>query len=374
MSTVTQELEQNKTTFPYTFAILTTKNKKGKVRGNFENFKDLSQTGSNMGFQVYVLPIDQLNTSKKQLQGLFYDESKKKWIPGLMPFPHLIYNRIPLRQDEASKAVKEKIIRISKRNNVKLFNPTFFNKWELFKWLSKSSETNKFLPETKRLKSSVLLGTMLSKHKFLYLKPESGKAGKGIMTVRFDETDALPYALRVQRDKSSITIRLLTIEKLWAKIFKESTSNNYIIQQGIELSSYNGRSYDLRLLIQKNKVGQWEVSGMGARLAGASSITTHVPRGGSIESPIKLLEHSFNEKKALTVVKKCEEAAIQIATQIEMESNALLAEMSMDVGIDKNGDIWFFEANSKPMKFDEPHIRKKSLQRIFQFSQYLLKK
>lgn len=373
MSTTTQELEQIQTDSPYTLAILTTKNKKGKVRGNFDNFKDLSQTGTNMGFQVYVLPIDQLNTRKKQLQGLFYDESKKKWIPSLMPFPHLIYNRIPYRQDEASKEVRAKIIRISKRKNVKLFNPTFFNKWELFKWLSNSAITNKYLPETKRLKSLALLESMLTSHKFLYLKPESGKAGKGIMTVRYEENEILPYALSVQRDKNSSTIRCLTLEKLWAKISKESTSSNYIIQQGIELTRYNGRSYDLRLLIQKNKVGKWEVSGMGARLAGALSITTHVPRGGSIESPVKLLEHSFSEKQAATVIRKCEEAVIQIASQIESESKSLLAEMSMDVGIDKNGDIWFFEANSKPMKFDEPHIRKKSLQRIFQFGQFLLK-
>ncbi|MNE78462.1 hypothetical protein D3C80_1748710 [compost metagenome] len=45
--------------------------------------------------------------------------------------------------------------------------------------------------------------------------------------------------------------------------------------------------------------------------------------------------------------------------------------MSMDLGIDTEGSMWFFEANAKPMKFDEPHIRKKSLERIFQFSHYL---
>lgn len=30
----------------------------------------------------------------------------------------------------------------------------------------------------------------------------------------------------------------------------------------------------------------------------------------------------------------------------------------MDLGIDDLGEIWFFEANAKPMKFDEPQIRK----------------
>ncbi|UUZ93289.1 YheC/YheD family protein [Paenibacillus sp. P25] len=45
--------------------------------------------------------------------------------------------------------------------------------------------------------------------------------------------------------------------------------------------------------------------------------------------------------------------------------------MSMDLGVDTNGDLWFFEANSKPMKFDEPPIRKKSLENLIRYSLYL---
>jgi len=65
------------------------------------------------------------------------------------------------------------------------------------------------------------------------------------------------------------------------------------------------------------------------------------------------------------------EAALTLARQIERSARTLLGEMSMDLGIDETGRIWFFEANSKPMKFDEPHIRQKSLERIFQYSLHL---
>lgn len=358
---------------PFILAILTTKSKKGKVKGNFENFKDLIATGTAMGFIVYVLPISHLNTTKEQLKGLIYNAHTDKWISTLMPFPNLIYNRIPYRQDEASKYVKNKIGRISKLKNVKLFNPTFFNKWQLFRWLMKSSETSKFLPETKRLQTEITLRQMLEKYSFLYLKPESGKAGKGIMTVTVDNSQILPYALSIQKNKESKTIRCSHFESLWKKITQESQNTPYIAQQGIKLNQYNGRSYDLRLLVQKNQIGKWEVSGMGARLAGQQSITTHVPRGGKIESPVKLLQNSFGQREATVIKQKVEDVAILLATQIEQESQALLAEMSMDVGVDKSGEIWFFEANSKPMKFDEPHIRKKSLQRIFQYGQFLIR-
>ncbi|MNO08507.1 hypothetical protein D3C81_2311920 [compost metagenome] len=45
--------------------------------------------------------------------------------------------------------------------------------------------------------------------------------------------------------------------------------------------------------------------------------------------------------------------------------------MYMHLGVDEEGGLWFFEANSRPMKFDEPAIRKLSLERIFQYCQHL---
>lgn len=40
------------------------------------------------------------------------------------------------------------------------------------------------------------------------------------------------------------------------------------------------------------------MTGIGARLAGARSITTHVPRGGSIEEPASMLESTFGTERS----------------------------------------------------------------------------
>jgi hypothetical protein len=164
------------------------------------------------------------------------------------------------------------------------------------------------------------------------------------------------------------------MQKLWARIQKQSGGDAYIAQQGIQLASFHDRRFDLRALVQKNRRGIWEVTGIGARIAGASSITTHVPRGGRIDDPEKLLTYSFNAERAHMLLQKTKTTALLIARQIERASGQRLGEMSMDLGIDSNGNLWFFEANSKPMKFDEPHIRQKSLERIFQYSTFLIRK
>lgn len=353
-------------------AILTTVDGNGIMRGNRKNFIDIISTGKDMGFTVYVLPVQNLSFQRQLQLGYVYVPSMKRWSKKLMPFPNVIYNRIPLRADEKNSLVKNKLQACRKNPNIVLFNPYFFNKWELFRWLNKARSTKAFIPVTKRLTTSANLEKMLQSHSFLYLKPESGKAGKGIMTVVKKSESVLPYHLNIQQKTHSTTYSCSSFKKLWARIQSEMGTTPYIAQQGIQLATYYNRKFDLRALIQKNSNGNWEVTGLGARIAGSQSITTHVPRGGSIDDPLKLLTHAFNAKEAHSIIDKVYQATITIAGQIERGAKYKLGEMSMDIGVDQQGNVWFFEANSKPMKFDEPHIRKKSLQRIFQYSQHLL--
>ncbi|NBD26092.1 YheC/YheD family endospore coat-associated protein [Paenibacillus glycinis] len=354
-------------------AILTIEDDLQLFRGNRQNFADLIAAGRDNGFLVYVLTVKQLKLGRKSLNGYTYDPGSDAWLVQKFPFPELIYNRIPLREDELQPEVRRKIAACLRNPRVQIFNPKFFNKWSLFKWLRQSKNTKPFIPATSRMLTVSGLGRMMLRHRFLYLKPVSGKAGKGIMTIQLQPEKPLPYRLKIQGNKGSTTYNCGTISKLWTRIKKESSGERYIAQQGIQLAAYNDRSFDLRALIQKNQRGQWDISGIGARLAGSMSITTHVPRGGSIEDPEKLLVGVFGQDEANKLLTKTRSTALVIARQIERGSGRSLAEMSMDLGIDQAGNIWFFEANAKPMKFDEPDIRKRSLERIFQYSSYLLK-
>ncbi|RJX41505.1 YheC/YheD family protein [Paenibacillus pinisoli] len=358
----------------YVLAILTVDDPAGDFRGNRSNFADLIRTGQSLGFQVYVLTVKNLHLRRKMLRGYVYSKEAGGWQKQLVPFPDIIYNRIPLRENEVQPAVRQKINACRKHSRVILFNPAFFNKWDLFEWLRRSKLTRPYIPTTRRLMTVSGLDKLMRKHSYLYLKPESGKAGKGIMTVKVHGEKSLPYRLKIQENKSSSTYSCASLQKLWTRIQKQSGGEAYIAQQGIQLASVNDRRFDLRALVQKNRRGYWELTGMGARLAGASSITTHVPRGGRIEDPEKLLTYSFSSDQAHKLLQKAKLAALTIARQIERASGQRLGEMSMDLGVDSNGNLWFFEANSKPMKFDEPHIRQKSLERIFQYGAYLARK
>lgn len=353
------------------FAILTVRGTGKTLKGNLDNFRDIWETGTSLGNLVYIVTAKDLVLSGDTVRGYTFNKNKGTWEPGRFPLPHVVYNRIPNRTHESRPSVRRKLRELSRRSDIAIYNPSFFNKWNLFQWLKSSKNTRKFIPATRKLNNAHGLEELLQEFPFLYLKPESGKAGKGIMLLKYNKEQPLPYRLKIQSTRKSTTYKTGNLQKLWARIRKETGSTPYIFQQGIELTLYRKRPFDLRVLVQKNERGHWSVTGIGARLAGARSITTHVPRGGSVENPETLLSRLFGSDMSNTLLQRVYNSATQIARQVEIGAGASLGEMSMDLGVDGSGDLWFFEANAKPMKFDEPDIRRKSLERIFEYSSYL---
>ncbi|WP_438447535.1 YheC/YheD family endospore coat-associated protein [Gorillibacterium sp. sgz5001074] len=355
-------------------AILTMDDDERPFRGNHRNFIDLIHAGREQGATVYVTRVKDLKLGQKKINGFLYQTETRTWSQTMVPFPQVVYNRIPNRKDEQSPEVQQVIKACMKHSKLKMFNPSFFYKWTLFEWLNKSKVTKKYVPATKKLAHAEELEQMLAQYPSVYLKPVKGKAGSGIMRVERPKSKGAPYILRVQAQKKSRVTHHATVAKLWSSIKPLIGSEEYIVQQGITLASFENRPYDLRVLVQKNSKGEWDLTGVGARVAGKLSITTHVPRGGSINEPEKVLTAAFGSEAAKRTLQRIKRASLSIARQIEKASGHTLGEMSMDLGVDTSGQIWFFEANSRPMKFDEPDIRKKSLDRIIEYSIYLSKK
>lgn len=322
---------------------------------------------------MYVVTAPELKLTGNKVPGFRYNFSKQKWRHTFVPVPDVVYNRIPFRKNEIQPEVQQTIQACLSSNHVSLFNPSFFNKWSLFEWLNQSNVTKKYIPETQKLSSSLDLKHLLGQYPVVYLKPVKGKAGKGIMRLERQNLKGKKpsYRLCIQDDNILENRMHESISSLWQDISGRVGTKEYIMQQGIALTHFKNRAYDLRALVQKDSDGEWSVTGIGARVAGKMSITTHVPRGGSIDKPRKLLTYVFGAHRADQILKRTHKAALQLARQIERSSGHHLGEMSMDLGIDASGRIWFFEANSKPMKFDEPKIRQKSLERMIHYGLHL---
>lgn len=337
-----------------------------RLLGNRANFVDIIKTGKQLGALVFVFTPDDIEWEHMKINGRFYDPARKQWLRLTIPFPDVVYNRIPNRDYEASNKVASALLKLQQISNLHLFNPHFFNKWELYQ-IIQTSHLQHYLPETKLLTSPQMLIQLLQKYKKLFLKPTTGKAGRGIYMLSLDDKGIRISSSFAGTKRSHV---ISGIDGLWRRLLPIVTNQDYIVQQAIPLLQHQESPFDVRVLVQKNLVGEWEVSGVGYRLAGKDSITTHVPQGGKIINKALALDPHFGVIESDQILYSIKEASIQIAQTLE-EHYSQLGEISMDLGITKEGKIWFFEANAKPMKFDEPDIRKTSLRRIIEYCLYL---
>lgn len=334
-------------------------------KGNRDNFRDIVIKGKQLGALVYVFTPEGINFDTGHVRGYLYHEKSDRWKETILPFPHVVYNRVPNRQWERKKEVVEALDAIRALPRTTLFNPRFFNKQELFDTLKQSPAVSRFLPATEHLETLQQLQSFCKQHRFVYLKPATGKAGQGIMRV---ETDQHMWRVQTVWEQETISHYFPNLQEAWGYIQKQTRDKKYLLQEGVPLAHYRGRPFDVRVLIQKNGKGEWTVTGIGIRRAGPRSITTHVPRGGSIHSSEKVLATVFREK-ARTITRQIKEAALLIAGILSKREHRL-AEMSMDLGVTRDGRIFFFEANAKPEKFDEPKIRQASLRNLIRYSQH----
>jgi len=354
-----------------TIGILTVPDPARKFKGNHDNFVEIVKTARRRRVSAYVITTRDLHLRHPRILAYEYDQKENRWKERWIPVPQVIYNRIPSREYEQRPEVRQVIEECLRSPRTRLYNPYFFNKWHLFQWLSSSKSTRRHIPETRKYTSSMPLLPLLKRHPVLYLKPEEGKAGMGIMRIRRTGGSQPAYILTIQQKRSSESRRFESLAAMRQHLNAMIGGEDYIVQQGVPLATLNDSPFDLRVLVQKDGQGKWALTGIGARVAGESSITTHVPRGGSIRKPSKLLQACFGPVRTKMILARAGRASVSIARQIERSSGHMLGEMSMDLGVDRKGKLWFFEANSRPMKFDEPKIRRKSLERLIDFCIFL---
>ncbi|MBS3938096.1 MAG: YheC/YheD family protein [Peptococcaceae bacterium] len=338
------------------------------LSGKRDNYDGLARIGREYGAVVFVFAAENMYYRQKRVLG-YGRNAARQWVAREYPWPDVIYNRVPDRTSEGKRTVTLAKRRFTEQGGA-LFNPGFLNKWQLHAWLSQDDALARYLPGTRLLRSATDLLRMLKEHQMVYLKPVSSFAGQGIFQLR---TTGNGFLLRYREGTQMREEHCVDFRGLLQTVSLRKQPGTYIVQQGLSLAMYQGAIFDVRVLVQKGAAGTWDLTGIGVRVAGRGGITTHVPCGGYIAPVEKILRDVFGEKPDTKdgIYQRVKKLALAIAPTIEKHMRQELGEMSMDIGITKKGECYFFEANAKPMKFDEPHIRRLSLCRLVEYSSFL---
>ncbi len=343
------------------FAVLTAMRKR-RFAGNRADLWALSETVTRFGGFLYVLPAEQV-TDTAQWSG-YVRVGPKDWRLLPCPRPEAIYNRIPFRALERTQEVAVARHRID-AFGIPMFNPEYFNKAQIYQVIAESAAAG-YLPATQLSFDEQHLTQMMRTHRSVYLKPCGGSIGHGMIRV-----ESMPggYLATSLKKGDHVRAECDTLGDVWHFVRHERVPGRYVIQAAKPLLTWEGRPADFRVLLQKQS-GTWHVVGRGVRVAGTGSITTHVPNGGSIVSADDVLAKAFGSR-ASDIDAALHTAVLRCADAIDGFYRGQLGEMSMDMGVEPNGRIWFLEANSKPMKFDEPAIRRASLEGVVRYLEEL---
>lgn len=281
------------------------------------------------------------------------------WQRATMPLPDVIYNRLLCgRKTELGPSLRSFRQKI-KDHNIPYFNWSYFNKQDIFQLLHDGDERQavRHLPETIHQPSVKQVERLLQAHRLVFLKPTGGFAGIGIYRLESHGGDSC--TVRFHRGVKPFQMHFSDRKSLVAFVRRKTRGfRRYVAQQGIELLQYKGCPVDFRVHCNRNGKNRWAVSGIGAKKAGRGSVTTHMRTGGTVYQPAKLLRYFYRER-ASQVVRQLKQTTIRLAEAIARRHPHLVGELGFDIGIDRDGNFWMFEANAKPGRsiFKHPALR-----------------
>ncbi|WP_079908385.1 YheC/YheD family protein [Paenibacillus sp. 32352] len=336
-------------------------------------YRELHDTGRLLGASVCFITPDELHVPHSTVRGWRYTD---RWEQREFPMPHVIYNRLTSRKLENREHVQQFLQHAKTEHHAALFNEKYLNKAEVFDALNKAADLRNYLPESHLLQHYEILKSMCAKHPVVFLKPVTGSLGKGIIRVA-KQTD-LSYACYFTNLNGARKQSFKSLSQLFFALSGKIKQQHYQIQQGLELISIGGCPVDFRALVQRNELGQWEVTSVVARIAGHQHFVSNLARGGRMSTVKDALAQSHSAAAAAGGASLLRRAALSIAQGIETHINAHFAELGIDLAIDTQGKVWLLEVNSKPSKEDNPPLRtqgtvRTSVKRIIQYSRYAAK-
>ncbi|MDD4587908.1 MAG: YheC/YheD family protein [Heliobacteriaceae bacterium] len=336
--------------------------KPDRFRGNRLFFRQLAEQGEGIGVKIAIFSPQQINWPRRRVRAYVYRGVTGRWVMQGLPLPGVVYDRyFSIGNQPANIFACRKTLA---KRGVPRFNPAIGTKYQIYRQLARDPETARYLPETLLFNRGKDLSRKLAVWQRAYLKPVTGMKGKGIIRLS-PRANNLVYLEQVNRKNG----RLLTTEGAVKSVRSLIRGRRYLLQQGIEPATWEGKIFDLRILAQKDRQGQWQITGGAARVT-ANGITCNLHTGAQAVSLETVLTAQGGVKPADVY------AVASLIAQSLGKANRGLGELGLDFLVDTQGRLWFLEANPRPGRIVFHRIgdlatRLLAVRRPLEYAQYL---
>jgi glutathione synthase/RimK-type ligase-like ATP-grasp enzyme len=300
-----------------------------------------STVQGSLPFNLLLFTNRGINWEQRSISGLLLHNGQ--WRQREVRFPDAVYNQRYTQSSATAFRLEREIGR------GRVFNMrTRFNKLITYSILEKSIVKPLLIPTRAYSDNSLL--EMLDASPVI-MKPVYGAKGRDVLKIvrHGDE-----YKVYSQSDYESITISRPNELLNWARGYTDR--EGFVLQPFISFDTLGGYVIDLRMLVQKDSLGEWRVTATLSRIGFqryyVSNLAWNVRPGEQVLESVPST-NSFTQLRNI---------AIAVAAKMEMALGHL-GELSVDYGI-AAGRPWIIEVNGMPQKQIFRDISVETLERV----------
>lgn len=227
------------------------------------------------------------------------------------------------------------------------------SKWTKTKVLLGCNEVRPYIPDTEKL-SKASLHTMLKLYGMVYVKPEKGTHGRGVIRVEKRGIGNYTYQLGIKERSFD------NYEEMFKSLIDQTNNKSYLVQKGIHLMKYKNKRFDIRVMVQLSPTGVWETTGFLGRIAHTGKIVTNYNSGGKITDVDKLLGEYLSTQDIMKVLKQLDKIGVATAKHL-YKSYPGIQQIGLDIGFDRHWIPWIIEVNTNPDPYAFNKLSDKSM-------------
>lgn len=301
---------------------------------NIHFYFKLAETNKVM---LFFYSIDNIDYQSRKVEGLLYSIEDRKLLRETVNIP-----KVNLLRTIIEEKYYHVLVELKQKYQIDFINLVpHKNKYYLLHFLLLNNKISPNIPDFTRLSYKNLI-CFIDLYGKILIKPINGSRGNKIFVFSKENNHYIvDYIYKKNQQKKIININHLY--KYYKSHFP--TPSLYYIQKWITFTNYEGKKFDIRTSVQKNKNGKWIVTGIVVRIARKDCFVTNIAQGGNAMSFDKIKPLLKND--AEINIKKL---SINIAKAIE-NLYPSIADLGLDIGIDDKNKLWFIEANYYDEKY-----------------------
>lgn len=325
---------------------------------------ELLAAARRLGVPAYAFGPQDVAPAARRVRG--WTPEGARWRAGWYPLPALVYDRFFRHTPGAAgRALLRRYRRLKRSGRLRWLEPELPDKLKLYRVLAADPAVAPHLPPTRPCRGAADLTAALERWTRVVVKHRRGGKGIGVWFLR-RRSDG---TVTVRRGNESRAVRL-DGAGLRAWLRRRLRRGGYVVQPWLDLRVWQGRPVDLRILVQRDGKGTLQVTGGGARVGARGRLVANLHRGGQAV-PLEAVLAPFGLTRPQVY-----DLALRVCRVLDARCGPV-AEVGVDLAVDRRGRLWVLEANSRPgrtifRKLGDRETRSLAVARPIAYAAFLL--